>query len=33
MHFLTVTLTCVMMILAPAIVALAGRLKQDEDME
>jgi hypothetical protein len=33
MHELTVSLTCVMMLVAPAVVALAGRMKPDEDLE
>ena len=33
MHVLTVSLTCVTMILAPAIAALAGRLQSDEEVE
>ena len=32
MHTLTVSLTCVMMIVAPAIAAIAGRLNPDEDL-
>ena len=33
MHTFTVSLTCVMMILSPAVAALAGRIQTDDEME
>jgi hypothetical protein len=33
MHVLTVSVTCVMMILAPVIVVISGRHRVEEEME